>query len=128
MQMALVKLSGLPGHISQAALGLVIHPPTALAQRDIATTTQPLPGFSIPVHFTPGLPCPSVLGSPLDSEPRQRAISTPREGLSPGNLWEPGQGNMLIMGCVPTTTTTRALLALFIDEPGSRFTPSPPGP
>lgn len=79
--MALVKLSSLPGHISQAAPGLVTYPPTPLAQRGIATTTQPLPVLSSPVYFSLRIPCPSVVGSPLDSELRQRAISTPREGL-----------------------------------------------
>lgn len=126
-QMALVKLSSLPGHIFQATPGLVTDPPTALAQRSIVTTIQLLPGLSSPVHFSPGLPCSSVLGSPLDSEPRQMAIST-QGAPGPGDLSEPGPGKVLIMGRAPNTTTTRASSALPTDGPGSRFTPLPPDP
>lgn len=123
--MALVKLSSLPGHISQAAPGLITDPPTALAQRGIVITIQLLPGLSSPVHFSPDLLCSSVLGSPLDSEPRQRAISIQGEP-GPEDLLEPGPGKVLIMGQVPNTTTTGASSALPTDGPGGRFTPLPP--
>lgn len=81
-----------------ASLGIPPRPLQAWylpTQRAMDTTTQPLPRLSSPIHFSPSLPRPSVLGSPLDSKPRHRAVSTPKEGPGPGSLLEPGPGKVL---------------------------------
>lgn len=60
--------------------------PTQRAQRAMDTTTQPLPRLSSPIHFSPSLPHPSVLGSALDSEPRHKCCQHPQGGTRP---WQP---------------------------------------
>lgn len=87
----------------------------------MATTTQPLPGLSSPVHFSPGLPCPSV----LDSEPRHKGCQG--GGPGPNSLLESGPGKVLIMEQAPNTVAMGHHVPS-LDGSGSKFASSPPGP